>query len=133
MAVSQGSSLLKKVTELEQLDISYDQRELLSTVSESLINLYNATKPYNHRHIYHHSVTDAHKYTRYVFNYPIQQIVVMPVPANISLLLDNDDASYALEEGESLNMTTQATEMAISNSANPTITEKVRIYVFGRK
>ena len=57
----------------------------------------------------------------------------MPVPAPIELFLDEDSVPYVLEENESLNITTQAEIMAITNTANPAITEDVRIYVFGRK
>jgi len=57
----------------------------------------------------------------------------MPTPARIEIILDSDSVPYILEEGESLNITTLANIMTISNTANPTITEEVRIYVFGRR
>jgi hypothetical protein len=127
------SSLYEKVIESENLEVSYDQRELLAEIATSINNLYSVQKPYDYRYTYKHSVTIAHSYERYVFDYPIYQIVVMPVPARIELFLDTDSVPYILEENESLNITTQAEIMAITNTANPAITEEVRIYVFGRK
>lgn len=121
------------IIEMEKLNLSYDQKDLLKLISSSLTELFKVTKPYNYRHIYEHSITAAHSYERYVFDYTIYQIVVMPVPAKIEILLDNDDAPYEIEAGESLNITTISSIMAISNSANPTVSEEVRIYVFGRR
>lgn len=118
---------------MEQLSLSYDQKDLLKTISTSIVELFNITKPYNYRRIYEHSVTSAQSYKRYVFDHTIYQIVIMPVPARIEILLDGDDAPYIIEEGESLNITTISNIMAVSNTANPTITEEARIYVFGRK
>lgn len=126
-------SILKAVSEAEKLDVAYDQRDLLSLISDSLIGLHNNSKPYNYRRIYEHSVTEEHKYQRYAFDYTIYQLVVMPVPARIEILLDSDSTPYEIEEGESLNITTISNLMAISNTANPAITEEARIYCFGRK
>lgn len=133
MAGLPTSSMFKKVVESENLEVSYDQRELLAEIATSINNLYNVQKPYDYRFTYKHSVTIAYSYERYVFDYQIYQIVVMPVPARIELFLDTDSVPYILEENESLNITTQAEIMAITNAANPAITEDVRIYVFGRK
>ena len=127
------SSQLEEVLRLESLDVSYNQRELLTNIAISINKLYDVQKPYDWREIYKHSVLIAHTYERYVFDYTVHQLVVMPVPARIEIILDSDSAPYILEEGESLNITTLAKIMAISNTANPTITEEVRIYVFGRK
>ena len=133
MAVLPISSLFEKAVKAEALDVSYDQRELLTDIAVSIKQLYSVQKPYDYRYIYKHSVITAHTYERYVFDYPIYQIVVMPVPARIELFLDSDSVPYILEENESLNITTQVEIMAITNTANPAVTEDVRIYVFGRK
>ena len=127
------SSLFERVMDAEKLDVEYDQRELLANIATSIKQLYNVQKPYGYRYTYKHSVTEAHLYERYAFEYPINQIVIMPVPASIELFLDDDSVPYVLEENESLNITTQAKIMAITNAANPAVTEDVRIYVFGRK
>jgi len=127
------SSLFERAMEGEKLDVEYDQRELLNNIATFIKQLYNVQKPYNYRYTYKHSVTEAHTYERYAFEYSINQIVVMPVPASIEIFLDDDSVPYVLEENESLNITTQARIMAITNAANPSITEDVRIYVFGRK
>ena len=133
MASLPTSSLLEKVVKIENLEVSYDQRELLTSIAASLNQLYNVQKPYDYRYIYKHSVLVAHSYERYVFDYPIYQIVVMPTPARIEILLDTDSVPFIIEENESLNITTLANIMAISNAATPAATEEVRIYVFGRK
>lgn len=125
-------SILNAVAEAESLDVAYDQKDILTVISNSLTDLYNVTKPYTWRHIYEHSVTPAHSYERYVFDHTVYQIVVMPVPARIEMLLDDDSAPYILKTDESLNMTTKSQVMAISNTANPLIVEDVRIYVYGR-
>jgi len=126
-------SLFERVVEAEKLDVEYDQRELLNNIAVSIKQLYDVQKPYDYRYTYKHSVTEAHSYERYAFDYPINQIVIMPVPAPIELFLDEDSVPYVLEENESLNITTQASIMAITNAANPAVSEDVRIYVFGRK
>lgn len=128
------------ILEMEKLNLSYDlrdasikQQEILKVMSESLVSLYNVTKPYDYRRIFKHSVIEASDMVEYNFPCKIYQIVVMPVPAAISLYVDWDQEAYELEEEESLNITTCADLMRITNSANPTVTEEVRIYVFGRK
>ena len=120
------------VIEMEKLNLSYDQKDLLKVISSSLVELFKVTKPYNYRRIYEHSVTSAHSYKRYVFDYTIYQIVMMPTSCRIEMLLDSDDAPYVIESGESLNITVESNIMAISNPATPG-GDDIRIYVSGRK
>ena len=120
------------VIEMEKLNLSYDQKDLLKVISSSLVVLYKVTKPYDYRHIYNHSVTAAHYYKRYVFDYTVYQIVMMPTSCMIEMLLDSDDAPYIIESGESLNITVESNLMAITNPATPG-GDDIRIYVFGRK
>lgn len=128
------------ILEMEKLKLSYDlidiskrQEEILEVLSDTLSSLYNVTKPYDYRRIFKHPVIEASDRIEYNFPCKIYQVVVMPVPAAISLYLDWDQEPYELESEESLNITTCADLMRITNTANPTITEDVRIYVFGRK
>lgn len=131
---------MSSIIEMEKLKLSYDlidistkQQEILKVMADSLSSLYTITKPYDYRRIFLHPVTEASDKREYNFPCKIYQITVMPVPAAISIYLDWDPEPYELEEGESLNITSSADLMRITNSANPTITEEVRIYIFGRK
>lgn len=124
---------VKMALELERINILHDLKVEQVKDNQSMTQVEKHLQPYDYRAIYEHSVIQANVKRKYEFPYKVYQITVMPVPAEIELYLDWEQQPYTIKDGESLNMTSSADLMQISNSANPTITEKARIYCFGRK
>lgn len=118
--------------EMERLNISYEQLDLLKEIVKINKEISNSTKPYTTRRVIVHSVISESNHEQYSFPFEVCQIVVMPVPVDISLYLDEAQEEYNIHSGESLTITAKARSIEISNTANSGITEKVRIYIFGR-
>ena len=131
---------VKMALELERINILHDLKveQVKETkhnieLNRSMTQVEKHLKPYDYRVLYEHSVIQANVKREYEFPHKVYQITVMPVPAEIELYLDWEQQPYTIKDGESLNMTSSADLMQISNTANPAITEEVRIYCFGRR
>ena len=131
---------VKMALELERINILHDLKveQVKETqhnieLNQVMAQVEKHLQPYDYRALFEHSVIEASDKREYEFPHKVYQITVMPVPVEIELYLDWEQQPYTIKAGESLNIASSADLMQISNTANPTITENVRVYCFGRK
>jgi len=123
-----SNSIVSKTVEIERLDLLYDMRDFLGIIA-------NAHKPYDFFETLEISVKEAHEQVKKEFITRVYKLVVMPVPADFTIYIDNpmrSENKYVFLTGESGEIERTCRKIYYSNDSNPAIDEKVRIYVFGR-
>jgi hypothetical protein len=121
-------SIVQKTVEIERLDLLYDMRDFLSIIATVL-------KPYDYFETLRVSVKEAHDKMKREFVTTIYKILILPVPVPFTIWVNDSmsaDNMYEILQGEGVEIERVCRKIYISNDANPTIDEVVRIHVFGR-
>lgn len=110
------------------MDLLYDMRSFLGIIS-------NALKPYDFFDTLDISLKQAHEKEKHEFITTVYKLLIMPVPADFTIWVDNmvrKENRYDLFSGESVEIERTCRKVYYSNEEEAAIEEKIRIYVFGR-